>query len=347
MAQKKSRQQRSRARAEPPNGTSGPLPPLRPLEINEETRWKARVFLGGNDLASIAAHETPDARDARLLLLLLNKLTPTMFDKQVDRFLLHASSLESDEGISNLALAIITRAADDARFSAMHATLCGRLVASQSCLDLGKADILRETLIRLCLSVLSRDPLEDGEPRPEGDLEHPEERELRLSLARRNFVGTSRFLGELYNSSVVSTSTLLETVDALLPEPSVLLGLFQELRVEGLVALLDAGGRKLDKEPSSAAQVEPRWAALALLVRPRSEEPGQPKLCSRIRFLIDDLLTLRSDGWIPTGVIARRRREELVAKPLQRFHAAAVTDGHVRRERRSKKSGKKVKFRKS
>jgi hypothetical protein len=60
------------------NNAATPDLPIRPLEINQETRWKPRSLA-----SNIKEAESSETHDSRLVLQLLNKLTPQNFKKLV------------------------------------------------------------------------------------------------------------------------------------------------------------------------------------------------------------------------------------------------------------------------
>lgn len=315
---------------------------VRPLAINEETRWKPRSLT-----ESSSNSESNETQDDRLVLLLLNKLTPQNFDKVVAVFLAQTTIHESNERMKEAIKAIIDRASLDMRYAQVYARLCQRLAtdlpkgSGESCISFLQALLndCRESVNATCESLSSNGPHEE-------DLfEHPEERELRLSLARRRYVGSKRFIGELFNSGLLELANILSFVELLLDQTGgcteTELGEANELALEGLCVLLDSCGKALDETAIETAEMQRCWQVLNEMIRQQSH----PRLSSRMKYMILDLLELRESCWSPTRFSSRQRRN-LVAKVLEHDHNEYARNArrHSRHRRVGKKKGKTVHF---
>jgi hypothetical protein len=178
---------------------------VRPLVINEETRWKPRSLTANKQV-----NESKQTQDARLVLLLLNKLTPQNFNKLVPCFVSQCTIHKSNERKNDTINAIIDRASLDMRYGPIYAHLCKRLASDLPNGEMTDGEAMpvsfRDSLLTFCRENIN--PPVDGSSAI--DLfEHPEERRIRLAIARHHYVGSQRFVGELYNSGTFqSTETL-------------------------------------------------------------------------------------------------------------------------------------------
>ena len=96
--------------------TAPALKDCKPLEVNEETRWKGKV-LGATD-------EVPeDELKLKKALVVLNKLTLTNFDKMSAQFI-QTGITDSPELVKSGVAVIVTKAQQESHFSEMYARLC-------------------------------------------------------------------------------------------------------------------------------------------------------------------------------------------------------------------------------
>ena len=321
--------------------------PIRPLAINEETRWKPRSRLTTNiDEADSRSSET---HDARLVLLLLNKLTPQNFNKLVPTFLSQCTIHKSNERMKDTITAIIDRASLDVRYAPTYAHLCKKLAS-----DLSKGTdeeahtthvSFRDVLLSYCREHVNP-PVNGPLDNPQEDIfEHPEERNVRLALARHCYVGSQRFIGELYNSDAFQLTETLLFVEMLLNKVESTDTQDEdrkEMALEGLCVLLDACGKRLDENAvEEASEMQRCWALLKGMVCKDESEP-RTKLTFRMKCMILDLLELRESRWNPKRYSAWQRREEMVAKPLE-CHRQADLQRENANTRRSSRRGERRK----
>lgn len=330
--------------------TRNPPPSPRPLEINEETRWKARVFS-----TEEPAEESDEIREARLLLALLNKLTPTKFERHVVRYLDQCQIYHSSSRLREAVTCIVHRGGEDARFASLYAQLCGRLATdlpSSSTDELNIKDSggdevvsFRKILRQVCWEEMQRDPT-TRQLGPETD--SVTERKWRLALEKSRYVGHYQFIGELFNHGAIDVAFMVQNIEWLLRTTSAAtLPLEREIslmRLEGLCVQLETCGPKVEKESAAADVLERCWDRIKALVQTSSEgqEGGEVclhHLCFRMRFLLLDLLEYRATGWEATRLVKQRRK--LVAATLDQIHDLAEKEGSL-----NGKSRKKVHFKK-
>ena len=321
--------------------------PIRPLEINEETRWKPHSLT-----PNIEEAESRETHDARMVLLLLNKLTPQNFHKLVPTFVSQCMIHQSTERMKDTIISIIDRASLDERYAPMYALLCKKLA-----LDLSKGTdkhvdaaqvSFRNVLLSYCReNVLP--PVNESSTAPQNDLfEHPEERNIRLSLARHGYIGSQRFIGELYNNGMFQLQETLSFVEMLLNQvksTDIENKERKEIALEGLCVLLDACGKRLDENAIEAIEMHRCWTLLKGMVC--EEEIETCRILSfRMKCIILDLLDLRESRWNPKRYSELQRKEMLVAKPLESHREAEVEDGNAisSSRRGGRRKGKTVRF---
>jgi hypothetical protein len=268
------------------------------LEVDDDTRWKPRNCSSAALLEN--NHESHDLQDERLVRWLLNKITPSNFDKIVTVFLAETTIHESRERMMNAINTIVVRAAFDGRYAAVYAKFCGTLVA-----DLPVLSTLESSnLFRMCLlDVCQRDLSVNMECRF-------------LDIARKRFIGSKRFVGELYNAGVLSLDEVMSMMDGLMehtqlttPEATEV----DELPLEALCVLLDTCGKLLDEITPVPDNLRQCWEILRSFL---DEGQNQGRKASfRMKYMVLDLLELRGLHWHPVRYGARRRRE-MVPKPL-------------------------------
>ena len=109
--------------------TAPALEDCKPLEVNNDTRWKAGVF----NKDKPQEDEDSDEVITKKALLILNKLSLTKFDKLSDDFI--ATGIGKNEKIlHDIIWTIVGKAQDEPHFAAMYASLCLKL--SQTPLEL-------------------------------------------------------------------------------------------------------------------------------------------------------------------------------------------------------------------
>ena len=262
--------------------------------------------------------------DARLTLRLLNKLTPTNFDKLVTDFwnetTLRRSSTTTTSSSSTSAHhrncmrytveAIVARAASDVRFADMYAELCLRFVTD---LSHHHGTTFRDVLLQACMDV---EVVDDSNS--------------------HYYIGTKRFLGHLCNHGVVSVQEVLYELDSLLQKSRVLPAdshydeknddddmnddddnddEIDEVVLEGLCILLSTCGQTLEGTVTSFESMQLCWHALHKVAHNHNDHPERTAVSFRLRHIVLELLELHASAWNPTRYSARSRKE-MVAKPL-------------------------------
>lgn len=313
-------------------------------------------------------HQPPQQHQQQMrrrLLLLLNKLTPTTFELHVSRFLSFVNTATiDDELLHETVHTIVRRASEDGpRYVNMYAQLCRRLslewtvAPTQRSFHSVLVDTCRQELIRdggfatnndveedhSALSVLSYiDVLDNGR-----NAEQTEEEEYEQSIAKKLYIEHLRFCGELYILGILSIDEITGFMECM----SRMAGLsnrstnptnsIQNIRLEALCILLETIGWKLELPPlSSNLERMECWATLVELIQVGNTQDDQELfrrfLSTRLRFMVVDLLELRSQGWRRVGPLQQRKR--LVAKALSQIRVEAEADlGQTSGKKKKKK----------
>lgn len=322
-----------------------PAPIQSNLSPSTNRRWKPRsMFLNAKD-ADVKAAEPDELRDARLLRLLLNKLTPSNLDKLVSVFVSETTVHLSNDRMRDAVVTIVSRASLDRRFAPVHAELCGRLVKDLPAPAPPSADnvlTFREALGQFCLDDLNVVGIQTPAV---------EDSDLLQIIQRQRYIGSNRFIGELCNQGVFSVEYVLPLLNSRLQQTQILstdttekANETNEAPLEALCVILETCGECIEQQatpPSSQVVWDRCWATLNDLVGEEERHHSLLRLSFRMKSLILDLLELRSLQWRPTRFGARERKA-MVAKPLvERDHG--VHSSTATKRRRGKK-GSRVKF---
>jgi hypothetical protein len=106
----------------PAKETAPPLEDCKPLEVNEETRWKAKVFEGAKD----EQEQDSDEVVLKKALLILNKLSLTTFDK-LSQELVDLGIARDEACLKGVIELIVENAHVQPHFANIYALLCAQL----------------------------------------------------------------------------------------------------------------------------------------------------------------------------------------------------------------------------
>ncbi|CAB9519523.1 initiation factor [Seminavis robusta] len=333
--------------------------------------WKPTSIFNSNN-----NDEGLRARDAQLLRWLLNKLTPSNFDKLVAIFVSETAMFFQTEPwllMRDAIETIITRAALDPRYCAVHARLCKSLIG-------GDNPQFQDMLAQICQ--------EQVQTNTQSVLDSHQTPQV-ATMAKKRYVGSKQFIGELFNHRVLTpkqvTTFLLDLmgqtlrIDSGVPAsecddyytrnmPAFSSTGLDELALEGLCVLLDTAGKALEDEILTVSDIstssdmeisddlERCWDFLkGLLVTTGTGvstkstttiRTGPPLLSFRMRHMVLDLIELRQLAWHPVRYGARQRRS-CVAKELLTDASDSqllVVAGHAKKGRNRKSKKKHVHF---
>ncbi|KAL7517265.1 hypothetical protein ACHAWX_002199 [Stephanocyclus meneghinianus] len=322
-----------------PNETAPPMEDCKPIEINEETRWKAKVFEGKE-----APAQEVESRDEiiRKALLILNKLSLTKFDKLSDDFI-NCGIGRDTECLTEAVSLIVNKAQEEQHFSSMYAGLCLKLANTHfEGIDDGnkKGKVFKKILLDRCQTEFETETSVKIEAATR-DVTDKEEYEYHANLIKKHYLGHMRFIGELYKGDLISIKIMLFCLPQLLQgdEPSKaniengkdLRGKLDEEKVECFAKLMTVIGSSLEKQSEAMKNVGKTDAADSLAECWKTVEilagthtaPG-PQVSNRIKFMLQDLLEMKQNGWVT-------RRKEESAKTIAQIHNEVAREEHARR----------------
>jgi translation initiation factor 4G len=236
---------------------------------------------------------------------LLNKMTPEKFDKITDQILeITAQSKQEDDGRTLRQVIALTfeKATDEAHWASMYAQFCRRMLESMSSeiRDEGVKDkngavvtggnLFRKYLLNRCQEEFERG-WKVNLPKPaEGQTEEAamlSDEYYVAAAAKRRGLGLVRFIGELFKLQMLTERIMHECVKKLVDYE----GTPDEAEIESLTSLLNTVGRQLD-DPESKNQ--PRMNIYFDRITTMMNLPDLP---SRLKFMLMDVVDLRSKGW--------------------------------------------------
>lgn len=283
------------------NETAPPLEDCKPLEVNEETRWKAGVFKkdeqGDEEIDS-------DETVLKKALLILNKLSLTKFDKLSDSFI-ECGIGRNPNCLAGAIELIIKKAQDEPHFAAMYAALCLKLSRTPVAFEEeGKRKLFKKMLLTECQKEFEQDTETKVGLATEG-IEDEEERQNKANLVKKHYLGHMRFIGELYKGELINIKIMLMCLLALLEgEPgkedhvSV-----DEEKVECFAKLMTVIGMILEQQTLNLQQVgKPEtydslaycWKLVETMAGEKKE--GGPIVSNRVKFMLQDLIEMRDKG---------------------------------------------------
>jgi translation initiation factor 4G len=304
----------------------------KPLEVNDDTRWRAKVMKGGGSEEDDADREE---RIRQRIVAILNKLSWTNLDRLTVQFLeTMGGAGDSETEISQhtvrgTMLLVVEKAMREPHFAELYARLSAKLAAVHK--------TFKRTVLALC-----QEEFEETDKREHADLpEDPAERELELNQARKQSIGLMKFIGELYKEKLIKGAIMIGClVRLLVPEDEEKLECFSKL-------MTTIGYRLHEEEPKLSKSEdlgEPEelvhiWDQVYSMAGKKNLDPPGPKAPSnRIKFLLHDLIELKENGWV-------QRRKEEKAKTIAQIHKEVAQEQAMQRRpskqnlRRSVSSG--------
>jgi translation initiation factor 4G len=268
--------------------TAPPLEECKPLEVNEETRWKSRIFKEGDE-----AHpeEGSDEEVLRKALLILNKLSLTKFEKLSDEFVdtgigRNAECLNGAVGI------IVDKAQSEPHFATMYAQLCLKLSRIPMPEEAGGRKAFKKMLLSRCQQEFEENINKKVEKAIEG-VDDTEEKEYKAGLVKKKYLGHMRFIGELYKGDLIRLDVMLFCLKTLLEA-------YEEEKVECFAKLMTTIGYPLEQQSAILAQsgkpeaqndLDSCWASVR-------EMSASSETSIRIKFMLQDLTEMKEKGMV-------------------------------------------------
>lgn len=300
-----------------------------PLQINEETRWKPSHVKSKLDAPVDKSVTESSLREAKAIL---NKLSIEKFEKLSNQLIeVAVRELDVLKGVIEM---VIQKAQMEWHFSTMYAELCSKMaMTAMPALSLPPTGDEEEDLQPLDTHKLFRKLLLDRcqkefevTPSKDGLEELPEDARLEKELLlKRATLGHIRFVGELYKQRMLSSRIMHYCVGRLFGDVTKA----DEESLECLCKLLSTIGRTLEtsaKHPGELEAIGQFYSQIKALSK------QSDLLCTRVRFMLQDLLELRKNRWVA-------RREETKAMTIAEVHAEAAREAKEKAKSSAAPSG--------
>jgi len=321
------------------NETAPLIEDCKPLEVNEGTRWKSKVFDGKE---SQQGEEVDSMEEIlRKAMVILNKLSLTKFDKLSDGFI-NCGIGRDVECLTGAVGLIVTYAQEQPHFASMYAGLCLKLVKTpMEGIDGAskKGKKFKKVLLERCQTEFETDIATKIVEATKG-ITDKALIDYHATLIKKQYLGHMRFIGELYKGDLLSIKIILSCLPALLTGDSEHPDEVDEEKVECFVKLMTVIGSSLEQQGQAMANVGKTdiaeklakcWKTVEIMAGKR--KGVGLKVSNRIKFMLQDLLEMKSKGWVT-------RRKEETAKTLAQIHNEVAKEERAAARRGSTQGGK-------
>uniref|UniRef100_A0A3Q0S2G9 Eukaryotic translation initiation factor 4 gamma, 1a n=1 Tax=Amphilophus citrinellus TaxID=61819 RepID=A0A3Q0S2G9_AMPCI len=248
---------------------------------------------------------------------ILNKLTPQKFQelmKQVTEL-----TIDTEERLKGAIDLIFEKAISEPNFSVAYANMC-RCLMGLKVPTSDKPGVFvnfRKLLLNRCQKEFEKDQDDDEifekkQKELEAAKDDDERERFRVELeeardkARRRSLGNIKFIGELFKLKMLTEPIMHDCVVKLLKN-------HDEESLECLCRLLSTIGKDLDFEKAKP-RMDQYFNQMDKIIKER-------KTSSRIRFMLQDVLDLRKNNWVP-------RRGDQGPKTIDQIHKEAEMEEH-------------------
>jgi translation initiation factor 4G len=241
---------------------------------------------------------------------ILNKLTLEKFDPLSDKLL--EVGINSADILKGIIALIFDKALSEPKFCSMYAQLCKKISLAKipefpSQEPDGKPITFKRVLLNKCQEEFESNQakakkVQNKEGLSPEELLETEEKEMR---ARKGYLGNIKFIGELYKLDMLTEKIMHGCITRLLGDikhPS-------EEDMEALCKLMSTIGQRIDH-----ARAKDWMNAYFERIKELVQNPNLPP---RIRFMLEDLIELRRNKWVP-------RRDSQAPKTIKEVHKEAA-----------------------
>ncbi|XP_070561587.1 eukaryotic translation initiation factor 4 gamma 3-like isoform X5 [Ptychodera flava] len=242
---------------------------------------------------------------------ILNKLTPQKFQTLTQQVL--DLPIDTEDRLKGVIDLVFEKAISEPGFSVAYANMCRCLMSMKVPTGDGKGNVnFRKLLLNKCQKEFEKDKedddemeakkkaMEDAETKEEKD-KRKEEYDSYETKMRRRSLGNIRFIGELFKLKMLTEPIMHDCVVKLLKA-------HDHESLECLCRLLSTIGKDLDHEKAKP-RVDQYFAQMDRIVKSK-------KYSARVRFMLQDVIELRGNNWVP-------RRDENNPKTIEQIHKEA------------------------
>ncbi|KAI1235944.1 hypothetical protein IHE44_0002037 [Lamprotornis superbus] len=258
---------------------------------------------------------------------ILNKLTPQMFQQLMKQVM--ELSIDTEERLKGVIDLVFEKAISEPNFSVAYANMCRCLMGLKvPTTDKPTVTVnFRKLLLNRCQKEFEKDKDDDEifEKRqkemddasavswdeslrglPEEKARMKDELEEARDKARRRSLGNIKFIGELFKLKMLTEAIMHDCVVKLLKN-------HDEESLECLCRLLTTIGKDLDFEKAKP-RMDQYFNQMEKIIK-------EKKTSSRIRFMLQDVIDLRRNSWVP-------RRGDQGPKTIDQIHKEAEMEEH-------------------
>ncbi|XP_029026508.1 eukaryotic translation initiation factor 4 gamma 1-like [Betta splendens] len=248
---------------------------------------------------------------------ILNKLTPQKFQQLMKQVM--ELTIDTEERLKGVIDLTFEKAISEPDFSVAYANMCRCLIGLkvQTQDKPGPAVNFRKLLLNRCQKEFEKDKDDDEifekkQKELEAAAGEEEKQRLREELedakdkARRRSLGNIKFIGELFKLKMLTEVIMHDCIVKLLKN-------HDEESLECLCRLLSTIGKDLDFEKAKP-RMDQYFNQMEKIIKER-------KTTSRIRFMLQDVLDLRRNNWVP-------RRGDQGPKTIDQIHKEAELEEH-------------------
>ncbi|XP_054889800.1 eukaryotic translation initiation factor 4 gamma 1a isoform X2 [Poeciliopsis prolifica] len=243
---------------------------------------------------------------------ILNKLTPQKFQELMKQVM--ELKIDTEERLKGTIDLVFEKAISEPNFSVAYANMCRCLIGLKVPIPDKPGNFVnfRKLLLNRCQKEFEKDQDDDEifekkQKEMEASKNDEERERLRVELeeardkARRRSLGNIKFIGELFKLKMLTEAIMHDCVVKLLKN-------HDEESLECLCRLLSTIGKDLDFEKAKP-RMDQYFNQMDKIIKER-------KTSSRIRFMLQDVLDLRKNNWVP-------RRGDQGPKTIDQIHKEA------------------------